>query len=640
MGKGKQTTSLPVTMGYRENHNKENRSPIKRKDAKASSSLANVVSNDALTNVGHDALTKVRPKTPARVTPLSIPSSDNSLGIPEELSPKSVLKRQENDLVKSNSGHRSSPITSANIGEKEAGGFYGAKTPKGAKSIPKSPAKIKIASSKTPRSLIKVSTKTPRAVKKPLWSKFKAKKAKLGNTVSRAKVNAVSKVTKSMKKVSGKLGKKSSREGGLLAVPVLFKAVKSPKNDLANVAGVKKILATPKPVKSPKNELTDVTGVAELVHTPEPIVVSRAAVTFDATPEQPSTSKAGKGVEEAVALSSAKETKVDNEATTSVSWSSSVGGRSTANPSKMSRGGAGSPKMEIPRFSLDEAEKPSAETVDEGTVEPTEVSSVERIVEEEPVPVKPIEEEDPVAEVSARSQRGAAKVVKPAPIKKATRGKTGPKKSEEEIPQTYRSMRGAKPAQIKSKKVSKNVELEPVEEAVPIVELSEKEEVPQTRRSKRGVKTAPVQEIEVMEEPVVLEAPRRSKRGTETAAAPALKVTATPVKRRRAKADIANRGKTAKVVKVEEPEVSPKKSSPVKTVRGRRAAAKRRSERLQGSSIGDKETISNLRQDNENLRLDNDRLKEQVKEGEDTLEELGQQVQTMWTRFKNSGEFN
>eukprot|EP00092_Neocalanus_flemingeri_P035194 GFUD01038298.1.p1 GENE.GFUD01038298.1~~GFUD01038298.1.p1 ORF type:complete len:385 (-),score=90.89 GFUD01038298.1:233-1387(-) len=78
MGKGKQTTSLPVTMGYRENHDKENRSPIKRKDAKASSSLANVVSNDALTKVGHDALTKVRPKTPARVTPLSIPSSMSS----------------------------------------------------------------------------------------------------------------------------------------------------------------------------------------------------------------------------------------------------------------------------------------------------------------------------------------------------------------------------------------------------------------------------------------------------------------------------------------------------------------------------------------------------------------------------------
>jgi len=65
-------------------------------------------------------------------------------------------------------------------------------------------------------------------------------------------------------------------------------------------------------------------------------------------------------------------------------------------------------------------------------------------------------------------------------------------------------------------------------------------------------------------------------------------------------------------------------------------------ERLQEASIGDKETISNLRQDNdflkqvssdyENLRLDNDRLKEQVKEGEQTLEELGQQLS--WSKLQ------
>jgi len=65
-------------------------------------------------------------------------------------------------------------------------------------------------------------------------------------------------------------------------------------------------------------------------------------------------------------------------------------------------------------------------------------------------------------------------------------------------------------------------------------------------------------------------------------------------------------------------------------------------ERLQEASVGDKETISNLRQDNdflkqvssdyENLRLDNDRLKEQVKEGELTLEELGQQLS--WSKLQ------
>lgn len=65
-------------------------------------------------------------------------------------------------------------------------------------------------------------------------------------------------------------------------------------------------------------------------------------------------------------------------------------------------------------------------------------------------------------------------------------------------------------------------------------------------------------------------------------------------------------------------------------------------ERLQEASIGDKETISNLRQDNdflkqvsadyENLRQDNDRLKEQVKEGELTLEELGQQLS--WSKLQ------
>eukprot|EP00092_Neocalanus_flemingeri_P025184 GFUD01027310.1.p1 GENE.GFUD01027310.1~~GFUD01027310.1.p1 ORF type:complete len:379 (+),score=85.31 GFUD01027310.1:31-1167(+) len=70
MGKNKQTMSLQVTMGNKGDHDKENQSPMMRKDAKASSSLAEIVSNDVLT--------KVRPKTPARVAPLTIPSSISS----------------------------------------------------------------------------------------------------------------------------------------------------------------------------------------------------------------------------------------------------------------------------------------------------------------------------------------------------------------------------------------------------------------------------------------------------------------------------------------------------------------------------------------------------------------------------------
>lgn len=65
-------------------------------------------------------------------------------------------------------------------------------------------------------------------------------------------------------------------------------------------------------------------------------------------------------------------------------------------------------------------------------------------------------------------------------------------------------------------------------------------------------------------------------------------------------------------------------------------------ERLQESNVEDKELISNLKEDNEflkqissdydNLRKDNDRLKEQLREGEQTLEELGQQLS--WSKLQ------
>lgn len=67
-------------------------------------------------------------------------------------------------------------------------------------------------------------------------------------------------------------------------------------------------------------------------------------------------------------------------------------------------------------------------------------------------------------------------------------------------------------------------------------------------------------------------------------------------------------------------------------------------ERLQESSVTDRETISSLKQDNEflkqvssdydNLRQDNERLREQVRDGELTLEEMGQQLS--WSKLQLS----
>ena len=67
-------------------------------------------------------------------------------------------------------------------------------------------------------------------------------------------------------------------------------------------------------------------------------------------------------------------------------------------------------------------------------------------------------------------------------------------------------------------------------------------------------------------------------------------------------------------------------------------------ERLQETSVSDRETISSLKQDNEflkqvssdydNLRQDNERLREQVRDGELTLEEMGQQLS--WSKLQLS----
>ena len=65
-------------------------------------------------------------------------------------------------------------------------------------------------------------------------------------------------------------------------------------------------------------------------------------------------------------------------------------------------------------------------------------------------------------------------------------------------------------------------------------------------------------------------------------------------------------------------------------------------ERLQESSVTDREAISSLKQDNEflkqvssdyeNLRQDNSKLRDQLREGEQTLEELGQQLS--WSKLQ------
>merc|ERR1719233_1107259 len=124
------------------------------------------------------------------------------------------------------------------IGNKEASKFYGpnaAKTPKGAKNLPKTPAplktfktgikkaeiktpkvanaesktqaaktpQVKNVNSKTPRSSIKLSTKTPKASKKPLWSEIVAKNAKKTPKLAAAtKLVAKAKIAKVSKKVA------------------------------------------------------------------------------------------------------------------------------------------------------------------------------------------------------------------------------------------------------------------------------------------------------------------------------------------------------------------------------------------------------------------------------------------------------
>merc|ERR1719228_1650746 len=118
----------------------------------------------------------------------------------------------------------------------------------------------------------------------------------------------------------------------------------SPVANYSDVKGVKKLLKTPGAApKSPRNVLDDFTGVADLVNTPVEAV--------------PSTSKVGKTnkrkAEETPVNSASKKVKID-EASTSRSGSR-ISAKSS--PSKTSRGGKASPKMDIPKFSLEGIEE-------------------------------------------------------------------------------------------------------------------------------------------------------------------------------------------------------------------------------------------------------------------------------------------
>merc|ERR1712013_462367 len=224
-----------------------------------------------------------------------------------------------------------------------------------------------------------------------------------------------------------------------------------------------------------------------LVNTPEPIVVARAAI-VPTTPEEPSTSKAGKGkrkaMEDSVSASS-KKAKVETEATTStsVSRSSSVRGRGAASPSKTSRGGKGSPKMEIPKFSLDAAEDSSTESeIDIGKTNSKsrggskKSEEVEVLVEENLV-------EEAITEAPTRGRRGAASK-KPVPTKTGTRQTRGKKTDVE--PETGTAYTSQEPASTLEEEPTKQSK---VDKSVSMEESSE-EETEKPKKGKRGAKIA------------------------------------------------------------------------------------------------------------------------------------------------------
>ena len=317
------------------------------------------------------------------------------------------------------------------------------------------------------------------------------------------------------------------------------KTMKGPKNDLSNVAGVKALMSTPKtpfnspvanysdvqgvkkllktpglPPKSPKNVLDDFTGVSDLVRTPNSV----AAVS--AVSEGPSTSRTGRRkrkvadveteIEANVVGSATKKAKVD-ESTTSKGTSRTKSSAKTRSPSKTTRGGKVSPKMDIPKFNLEDVEDSPA------VVKPAKTTRGRKAA------AKVIEEEPTEEAIAPRARRGR-KAVEVSEEKKETpalKPKRGRKPAEpveevekEETP-VSKPKRGRKKAEEPKKTVDKSVTAD--------------EQIDEAPKSSRGKRTKKADEENQTEDtPATVGRPsRRGKSKVEEAETPAQEVKTT-----------------------------------------------------------------------------------------------------------------
>ena len=150
--------------------------------------------------------------------------------------------------------------------------------------------------------------------------------------------------------------------------------------------------ATP---KGPRNVLDDFTGVSDLVKSPKTPVE-----------DVPSTSKVGRSTKKRKAsddtpVSASKKTKVD-EASTSRS-----GTRGSKSPSKTSRGQA-SPKMDIPKFSLDHIEETTKEKTEKSPAKSARATRAKR-------GAKKAAEQEAEAPKSVSPKKGKSKAVEQVP---------------------------------------------------------------------------------------------------------------------------------------------------------------------------------------------------------------------------------
>jgi len=281
---------------------------------------------------------------------------------------------------------------------------------------------------------------------------------------------------------------------------------KGPKNDLSNVAGVKALMATPKtpfnsPVanytdvqgvkkllktpgvqpKSPRNVLDDLTGVSDLVKTPKSAAVTTA-----------STSKAGRkrkvaeietDAQATNAGSAKKKTKVD-ESTTSRGGKSMA--KSSRSPSKTTRGGKMSPKMDIPKFSLEDVEESSA------VVKSTKATRGRKAAAKIPVEGETTPEQKKETPATRRGRKAAepTEEKEETPATKPKRGRKAAEPIEEEKTEeapASKPKRGRKAAEPIEKEETPATRPKRGRKAVEPTE--EKEETPATR-PKRGRKAA------------------------------------------------------------------------------------------------------------------------------------------------------